>query len=91
MNFDSILDLLFYSIVLFFLVIACISCISLFQDLRQDLEIEHCIDCLLEILDKLDIENTKLRVQCYCSEVMVEVYREMFNNLFKKEISYGKQ
>lgn len=50
----------------------------------------YCIECLLEILDKLDIENTKLRVQCYCSEVMVEVYREMFNNLFKKEISYGK-
>lgn len=69
MNFDSILDLLFYSIVLFFLVIACISCISLFQDLRQNLEIEHCIEFYDEhnnyVLNGCEvyIENYKLNLK----------------------------
>lgn len=66
MNFDSILDLLFYSIGLFFLVIACIFCISLFQDYRQDLEVEHCIEFY-------DEHNNYVLDGC---EVYIEKYKE---------------
>lgn len=66
MNFDSILDLLFYSIGLFILVIACIFCISLFQDYRQELEIEHCIEFY-------DEHNNYVLNGC---EVYIEKYKE---------------
>lgn len=66
MNFDSILDLLFYSIGLFFLVLACIFCISLFQDFRQELEIEHCIEFY-------DEHNNYVLDGC---EVYIEKYKE---------------
>lgn len=66
MDFDSILDLLFIFLFLFLLVIACISCISLFQDLRQDLEIEHCIEFY-------DEHNNYVLNGC---EVYIDKYKE---------------
>lgn len=62
MNFDSILDLLFYSLVLFLLVIACIICISW----SQDLEVEHCIEFY-------DEHNNYVLNGC---EVYIEKYKE---------------
>lgn len=69
MDFDSILDLLSIFLFLFLLAIACISCISWVQDLRQDLEIEHCIEFYDEhnnyVLNGCEvyIENYKLNLK----------------------------
>lgn len=61
MNFDSILDLLSYSLVLFLLFIAWIICISLFHDL----EVEHCIEFYDEhnnyVLDGCDVYIEKYK------------------------------
>lgn len=62
MNFDSILDLLFYFLVLFILVIACIICISWFQDLK----LEHCIEFY-------DEHNNYVLNGC---EVYIEKYKD---------------
>ncbi len=62
MDFDSILDLLFYSIVLFLLAIACIICISWVQDLK----VEHCIEFY-------DEYNNYVLNGC---EVTIEKYKE---------------
>lgn len=62
MDFDSILDLLFYLLVLFLLVIACIICISWFQGL----EVEHCIEFY-------DEHNNYVLDGC---EVYIEKYKE---------------
>ena len=66
MDFDSILDLLFYLLVLFLLFIACIICISWFQDYRQELVFEHCIEFY-------DEHNNYVLDGC---EVYIEKYKE---------------
>lgn len=62
MDFDSFLDLFFIFLFLFLLAIACIGCISWFQNLK----VEHCIEFY-------DEHNNYVLNGC---EVYIEKYKE---------------